>query len=143
MCGGNEKDLQDPRRFGALAVLSGTSGLEQEFSGQLVFFNKSHHESSVATHVRFIPTSNHPINDDLTLTIFSTGDLTVPSAQCKQFEEFTLSKMESRLRQQLLLQVGDDGIIGRRIAISSSGFSRPCIAEGIVGFNHGLVAPAA
>lgn len=73
----------------------------------------------------------------------STGDLTVPSAQCKQLEEFTLSEMESRLRQQLLLQVGGDGIIGRRIAISSSGFPRPCIAEGIVGFNHGLIAPAA
>lgn len=71
MCCGNEKDLQDPRRFGALAVLTGSpSGLEQDLSGQLVFFNKTHHESSVATHVRFIPTRDHPLlDDDLTFTI--------------------------------------------------------------------------
>lgn len=72
MCGGNEKDLQDPRRFGALAVLSGTSGLEQDLSGQLMFFNRCHHESSVATHVKFIPTRDQLPDDattDLTLTI--------------------------------------------------------------------------
>ncbi|KUI62803.1 hypothetical protein VP1G_11420 [Cytospora mali] len=140
MCGGSEKDIYDPNRFGALAVLSVTSGVEQDLSGQLLFFNESHHESSVATHVRYIPTGYHPLNEDLILTIFCTGDLTIPPAQCKQLESFTLSETESRLGQQLLLHVGGSGIIGRRIAISSSGFPQSSVAEGIVGFNHGLIA---
>ncbi|ROW05961.1 hypothetical protein VPNG_08446 [Cytospora leucostoma] len=143
MCGGSEKDLHDPRRFGALAVLSGDSEVEQDLSGQLVFFNESHHESLVATHVKYTPTTNHAAEEDLTLTIFSTGDLTIPYVQCKQFESFTLPLRESRLRTKLNLQVGGDGIIGRRIAISSKGFPSSRMAEGIVGFNHGLVASAA
>lgn len=69
MCGGSERDLKDPRRFGALAVLSGSPGPGQDLSGQLIFFNDSHHESSVATHVSFIPTRNQTLSEDLTLTI--------------------------------------------------------------------------
>lgn len=53
------------------------------------------------------------------------------------------SALESRLRQRLLLEVGGDGVIGRRIAISSQGSSKMCMAEGIVGFNSGSIALAA
>lgn len=84
----------------------------------------------------------------------STGDLTVPTSECKQIGSFTLpmtfpanhiepSPLESRLAQQLLLEVGGNGVIGRRIAISSRGSSQRCIAEGIVGFNSGSIALAA
>lgn len=53
------------------------------------------------------------------------------------------SPLESRLAQKLLLEVGGDGVIGRRIAISSQGSSKMCMAEGIVGFNSGPIALAA
>lgn len=50
------------------------------------------------------------------------------------------SPLESRLAQQLLLEVGGDGVIGRRIAISSQVSSKTCVAEGIVGFNSAPMA---
>ncbi|KAK7714514.1 hypothetical protein SLS63_011767 [Diaporthe eres] len=107
MCGGSEKDLYDPRRIGALAVVSDRSGLEQDLSGRIMFFNDVDSKSTLATHVKFIPTQGQQI------------------------------------RQQLLLEVGGDGVIGRRIAISSQGPSKTCMAEGIVGFNSGSIALAA
>ncbi|KAI7778992.1 hypothetical protein LA080_001422 [Diaporthe eres] len=154
MCGGSEKDLYDPRRIGALAVVSDRSGLEQDLSGRIMFFNDVDSKSTLATHVKFLPAKGKQIRHDLTLTIFSTGDLTVPASECKQIESFTLpmtfrpdvvepSPLESRLGQQLLLEVGGDGVIGRRIAISSQGPSKTCMAEGIVGFNSGSIALAA
>lgn len=51
--------------------------------------------------------------------------------------------LESKLGQQLLLEVGGDGVIGRRVAISSQGPAKTCMAEGIVGFNSGSIALAA
>ncbi|KAJ0116087.1 hypothetical protein J7T55_005033 [Diaporthe amygdali] len=154
MCGGSEKDLHDPRRFGALAVVSDRSGLEQDLSGRIMFYNDVDSKSTTATHVRFIPVHGQQILQDLTLTIFSTGDLTVPTSECKQVGSFTLpmtlgtdlsdhSSSETRLGQQLLLEVGGDGVIGRRIAISSPASSKMCMAEGIVGFNSGSIALAA
>ncbi|KAH8771835.1 hypothetical protein F5883DRAFT_642505 [Diaporthe sp. PMI_573] len=154
MCGGSEKDLHDPWRVGALAVVSDRSGSEQGLSGQIVFFNHMDSKSRLATHVKFTPVHSQHIRHDLTVTIFSTGDLTVPTSACKQVESFTLpitfpadsiepSPLESRLAQKLLLEVGSHGVIGRRITISSQGPSKTCMAEGIVGFNSGSIALAA
>lgn len=69
MCGGSEKDLHDPRRFGALAVVSDRSGREQDLSGRIVFFNEADSKSTLATHVRFIPMEGQQVRHDLTLTI--------------------------------------------------------------------------
>ena len=69
MCGGSEKDLHDPRRVGALAVVSDRSGLEQDLSGRIVFFNNMDSKSTLATHVKFIPLRGQQIRHDLTLTI--------------------------------------------------------------------------
>lgn len=69
MCGGSEKDLHDPQRFGALAVVSDQSGLEQDLSGRIVFFNEVDSKSTLATHVKFIPAQGQQIRHDLTLTI--------------------------------------------------------------------------
>lgn len=69
MCGGSEKDLYDPQRFGALAVVSDRSGLEHDLSGRVVFFNEVDSKSTLATHVRFIPAQGQRIRHDLTLTI--------------------------------------------------------------------------
>ncbi|POS75656.1 hypothetical protein DHEL01_v205954 [Diaporthe helianthi] len=153
MCGGSEKDLHDPRRIGALAVVSDRSGLEQDLSGQIVFFNDVDSKSTLATHVKFMPFRSQRIPHDLRLKIFSTGDLTMPSSECKQIESFTLpmalasdvvepSLLESRLAQKLLLEVGGEGVIGRRIAISSQAYPNTCMAEGIVGFNSGSIGLA-
>lgn len=72
MCCGNENDLRDPRRFGALAVVS-PSTLHHEqtesLSGQIVFFNHSDHKSQVATHVSFTPKNMDYYSRDLVLTI--------------------------------------------------------------------------
>ncbi|POS71047.1 hypothetical protein DHEL01_v210557 [Diaporthe helianthi] len=153
MCGGSERDLDDPKRHGALAVVEGTSAARgpdpKSLAGQLLFFNATDQRSPVATHVRFTPSPSCCMQHDLNLTIFSTGDLTVPSADCKELESFTIPRQrssgnpfETRLEQQLLLQVGGDGIIGRRIAVSSASTSSPSIAEGVVGFNNGTIFPA-
>ncbi|CAN8106028.1 unnamed protein product [Discula destructiva] len=155
MCGGHDNDLLDPRRFGALAVVSPSSALELEsanLSGHILFFNQSDHKSPMATHVSYTPNETHSCCRDLVLTIFSTGDLTAPSKACKQINRFTLSQnscgktangstMQLELERDLLLQVGGDGIIGRRIRISTLDSPTSCMAEGVVGFNSGAPLP--
>jgi hypothetical protein len=69
MCGGSEKDLHDPWRVGALAVVSDRSGSEQGLSGQIVFFNHMDSKSRLATHVKFTPVHSQHIRHDLTVTI--------------------------------------------------------------------------
>lgn len=74
MCGGNEKDLFDPRRFGALAVVKAGPVSQSDFSsedlsGQVTFFNDTDHDSHVATHVRFTPNRPRGSCLDLDLTI--------------------------------------------------------------------------
>lgn len=74
MCGGNEKDVYDPRRFGALAIVKAGAGSSGDFnsedlSGQVAFFNGTDRESHVATHVRFIPNETGVADLDLDLTI--------------------------------------------------------------------------
>lgn len=83
----------------------------------------------------------------------STGDLTIPQEHCTYINRFTLPKLpnrcsghevtiQSKLARNLLLQVGGDGIIGRRVSISSLEFPSSCIVEGIVGFNTGASLPS-
>lgn len=76
MCGGNENDIFDPRRFGALAIVRPQARLGSEhdndagdLSGQVTFFNNADHESHMATHVRFIPDESRVEDLDLDLTI--------------------------------------------------------------------------
>lgn len=78
----------------------------------------------------------------------STGDLTIPPANCTQLKQFTIPKLvchesgdlgtiNSALAHNLPLEVGGDGIIGRRMSVSSMDSPSTYIAEGIVGFNSG------
>lgn len=72
MCGGSEKDLHDPRRYGALAVLNSSSTLEEDnlgLSGQVVFFNEVDHKSPMATHISFTPRGSECHHNGLILTI--------------------------------------------------------------------------
>lgn len=50
-------------------MVSDRSGLQQDLSGRIVFFNDVDSKSTVATHVRFIPVQDQQIRHDLTLTI--------------------------------------------------------------------------
>lgn len=83
-----------------------------------------------------------------------TGDLTLPRAQCDKTGVLALSSsscagesnigtsQDFELRQQVLLSVGGDGIIGRRIALTSASSPHHGTVEGIVGYNHAIsIAP--
>jgi hypothetical protein len=79
----------------------------------------------------------------------SIGDLTQPTHQSGMFQQFRLDpnpkrghSLETALDKPVLLNVGGDGIIGRRVSLlqQHSPYSRhplpePLLAEGIVGFN--------
>lgn len=74
----------------------------------------------------------------------SMGDMTKAAEDCGLFRQFTLCNertsrryFELPLELPLSLEVGNDGIIGRRVSLSwetRSGSEGP-VAEGIVGFN--------
>jgi hypothetical protein len=70
-----------------------------------------------------------------------TGDLTKPLADAGLMQQFTLrtsnipnssTETETVLGAALSLQVGSDGIIGRRVSMRRGG---ELLADGIVGFN--------
>lgn len=73
----------------------------------------------------------------------STGDLTLPRAQCDEMlplsARYDGTSQEFELQQQVHLCVGGEGIIGRRIALMSSSSPNLSIVEGIVGYNHGAL----
>lgn len=72
MCGGSEKDLYDPKRYGALAVLNSSSsvvGDKSNLSGQVIFFNEKDHKSPMATHVSFTPSGAEQYYGGLIFTI--------------------------------------------------------------------------
>lgn len=78
----------------------------------------------------------------------SSGDLTRNAHDCGLFRRFALSPtvdlrrdddgfLELSLDEPLSLQVGNDGIIGRRVSLvaGSGAGADTMLAEGIVGFN--------
>lgn len=73
MCCGNEKDLYNPSRFGALAVLSTDDGPSSGLSGKVVFFNQTNVRSELATHVKVILDDAGLVPLDLSLTILSVN----------------------------------------------------------------------
>lgn len=81
MCCGSEKDLYDPTRFGALAVLSTEDGPGSDGSGpsasglagKVVFFNQADVGSAVATHIKLILEDARRPPLDLSLTILSVS----------------------------------------------------------------------
>lgn len=72
MCGGSEKDLYDPKRYGALAVLNCSSsvvGDKSNLAGQVIFFNEKDHMNPLATHVSFTPSGAEKHYGGLIFTI--------------------------------------------------------------------------
>ncbi|KAK4148325.1 uncharacterized protein C8A04DRAFT_24134 [Dichotomopilus funicola] len=126
--------------------------------GNLLFHNPCSPSSLHATHVRFVPNSNSSASpattapdENVLLSIHTTGDLTKPLADAGLMQEFTVHSgllavsgperrqnaggegVEIPLGMALSLEVGNDGIIGRRVSMR-----RGCgelLADGIVGFN--------
>lgn len=138
---------------GALAVLSppssqpGTSSMPM--AGQLVFHNRKV-EGTIATYTTFTADSScEPCltaTDSCLVRIHETGDLTRPAITSPSWTSFYLKpvigvmggkakwSMEVELEQPMKIQVGDDGIIGRRVSVWTQHGTGP-ISEGIVGYN--------
>ncbi|KAG5948160.1 hypothetical protein E4U53_006331 [Claviceps sorghi] len=146
MCG---PDMANRPRGGALAALVATrrpSPCQNSLQGDLAFHTPGHPGSSRATHLRLTPSEPCSLGDldRLRVVIHSTGDMTKAAADCGLFRQFTLRNahtsrryVELPLDSPLSLEVGSDGIIGRRVSVcqkTTSG-SEDLVAEGIVGFN--------
>ncbi|KAM7202549.1 hypothetical protein V8F20_004338 [Naviculisporaceae sp. PSN 640] len=114
--------------------------------GNLLFLNPSSPTSSRATHVWFTGSSTtSSINGgNLMVSIHKSGDLTKPISESQILEQFSLPsplsstthELATQLESPLSLDVGGDGIIGRRVTIHQG---KRHLADGIVGFNS---APA-
>ncbi|GAB0134687.1 hypothetical protein EsDP_00003048 [Epichloe bromicola] len=148
MCG---PEVTSRPRGGALAALSAPrndSLCHLSLQGDLAFHTPGQPGSAEATHARFTPSERGGLTlgdvDSLRVIIHLTGDMTKAAGDCGLFRQFTIanavpssSYVELPLDSPLSLEVGDGGIIGRRVSISSTTDSGPevLLAEGIVGFN--------
>ncbi|KAK4119195.1 hypothetical protein N657DRAFT_650467 [Parathielavia appendiculata] len=112
--------------------------------GNLLFLNPTSPSSCHATHVRF-QHANHPALDEpILVSIHTTGDLTEPLGDAGVMKQFTLRHTPYNITQgvdmplgaALSLNVGNNGIIGRRVSMRRG---EEVLADGIVGFNF---APA-
>jgi hypothetical protein len=80
----------------------------------------------------------------LTLRHSSSGDLSRRPEDCGTFQQFRFPTATSSFNKEyielpldkpLSLEVGNDGIIGRRVSLYSRSAPSRLVAEGIVGFN--------
>ncbi|KAK4100208.1 hypothetical protein N658DRAFT_524991 [Parathielavia hyrcaniae] len=141
MCG--EQTPSTTPRIGARVDFHPLSPQAHLPLGNLLFLNPSSPASSHATHVRFQHHSKSPVTDEAVLvSIHTTGDLTKPLGEAGVIQQFTLryihtpqgitEDVEMPLRAALSLNVGNDGIIGRRVSMRRG---EKLLADGIVGFN--------
>ncbi|KAK4209156.1 hypothetical protein QBC37DRAFT_430773 [Rhypophila decipiens] len=145
-------------RVGARVDLSSPTGQGQ--IGNLLFLNPAFPGSSQATHVQFtsgIPCSSHHQHHDydvdeegddmIMVSIHKSGDLTKPVSESGLLQQFALPLPPShnleltttQLETSVSLEVGGDGIIGRRVTIHQG---RKHLADGIVGFNSAPILPS-
>ncbi|KAI0527728.1 hypothetical protein F5B22DRAFT_1062 [Xylaria bambusicola] len=134
---------------GALAVMSPspfTTTASIPMAGRLVFYNRTA-ENPIATHAMLTVDSSRPsTKESFLVRIHETGDLTKPASTSPSWASFTLqpvigeSTIDDRthagleLGQPFKIEVGSDGIIGRRVSVWTQKGVGP-IAEGIVGYN--------
>lgn len=146
MCGPNGRETHG----GALAVLSlptrSTRTSPPTSAGKLVFHDCKK-GSSIATHVKFTPDESLSNVDSLVVAIHETGDLTKSAIISPFLHKFSMAqghpasqdeaqnrKVEVPLPYPIKIEVGNDGIIGRRVSLWSQHATDP-IAEGIIGYN--------
>ncbi|KAI0964923.1 hypothetical protein F4678DRAFT_468063 [Xylaria arbuscula] len=148
MCG----DLSRVSGGGALAVMKPsqlTPGASPIPAGRLVFHNKTE-ERSLATHAIFTADSSCESDsataEPFLVRIHETGDLTKPATTSSAWATFSFSpavgalvggeipSVEVRLGRPMKIEVGVDGVIGRRVSVWTQEGVGP-VAEGIVGYN--------
>ncbi|KAH6889746.1 hypothetical protein B0T10DRAFT_486761 [Thelonectria olida] len=149
MCG--PENTNRPRGGALVALNPPIDTLTSPFNlcGDLSFHTPGSPGSTTATHARLTPSEACDINrlSNLFVVIHSSGDLTRNAYECGLFRQFAFPFTPTRisddqfvelsLDKPLSLEVGNDGIIGRRVSL----YSRPSsgheivVAEGIVGFN--------
>ncbi|KAI1333046.1 hypothetical protein F5Y16DRAFT_393454 [Xylariaceae sp. FL0255] len=142
-----------PAVGGALAVLSSpehaSESPETSIIGRLLFHGRDDGEST-ATHAMFAPNSSQrlgsPVSKSLLAKIHETGDMRRPAVKSPCWATFRLvsatnlpeiaedGKMEGYMSSHVRIEVGSDGIIGRRVSLWAHGASAP-IAEGVIGYN--------
>ncbi|KAF5580023.1 hypothetical protein FPCIR_10853 [Fusarium pseudocircinatum] len=143
MCG---PEFTNRPRGGALAALNPPiNSISSNICGDLAFHTPGSPSSSRATHARLTPSEECSMKgfSDLYVVIHSSGDLTRNASECGLFRQFSLQTtptsreyVELPLQGPLSLEVGGDGIIGRRVSVYSRLASGDkIVAEGIVGFN--------
>ncbi|KAL6854496.1 hypothetical protein J3F83DRAFT_754726 [Trichoderma novae-zelandiae] len=146
MCG---PEVTNRPRGGALAALSSLDDAGRPTScGDLAFHTPGLPESNEATHVRLVPDAAYDARtlSDLLVVIHSSGDPRTRTEDCGTFEKFgfpttaesfseTQAFVELALSKPLLLEVGSEGIIGRRVSLYAGGSASRVVAEGIVGVN--------
>ncbi|KAI8962129.1 hypothetical protein F5Y11DRAFT_323914 [Daldinia sp. FL1419] len=139
---------------GALAVLNlplrQTRFLPPVMAGRLTFHDCGK-GSSVATHATFVPdedsaNGNFANLDSCIIGIHETGDLTRSAIISPFLYKFSMARTQSTLQDDqersmevslshpMKIEVGGDGIIGRRVTLWSQDAIDP-IAEGIIGYN--------
>ncbi|KAI1114858.1 hypothetical protein F5Y14DRAFT_450715 [Nemania sp. NC0429] len=138
---------------GALAVLSPPPSQlgapSMPMAGQLVFHNRKI-EGAIATYATFTADSSCESRlatlDPCLVRIHETGDLTKPAVTSPSWTTFYLRpvvgvlggetrwSMEVELEEPVKIEVGDDGIIGRRVSLWTQQGTGP-VSEGIVGYN--------
>ncbi|KAL7955931.1 hypothetical protein V8C34DRAFT_316015 [Trichoderma compactum] len=145
MCG---PGITNKPRGGALAALTSpdNAGQLRTICGDLAFHTPGHPESNEATHVRLTPDAAYDARmlSNLQVVIHSSGDLTRRVEDCGTFRQFQFPTaaesfdeafIQLPLEKPLSLEVGSDGIIGRRVSLYSRSVPNHVVAEGIVGFN--------
>ncbi|KFA69111.1 hypothetical protein S40285_00064 [Stachybotrys chlorohalonatus IBT 40285] len=148
MCG---SETTTKPRGGALAALwppRDTLTPLAALRGDLAFYTPGNPGSTLATHVRLMQAEgSNTLSQNLHVTIHQYGDMTksaldcgvfckipIPSAHATRNGDFT----DVPLNLPLSLQVDAQGIMGRRVTVSSCDRGQPptLVAEGIVGFNY-------
>ncbi|KAF5645262.1 uncharacterized protein FTJAE_2512 [Fusarium tjaetaba] len=141
MCG---PEFTNRPRGGALAALTPPiNSISSNICGDLAFHTPGSPSSSRATHARLTPSEECSMKSFCDLYVVIHGDLTRNANECGLFRQFSLQTtttspeyVELPLQGPLSLEVGGDGIIGRRVSVYSRLASGDkIVAEGIVGFN--------
>ncbi|GKT67030.1 hypothetical protein ColTof3_14369 [Colletotrichum tofieldiae] len=149
MCG---PDTCTKPRGGALAVLNhpftqpGATKTSPKLRGDLAFHTPGKPSSPFATHARITGGNDLDLESlaDIVVVIHESGDLTQRPEDCGLFRRIAFSSatvlengstVELALPSPISLQVGDDGIIGRRVSVYPKSETDNACAEGVVGFN--------
>ncbi|KAI0006896.1 hypothetical protein F4779DRAFT_543233 [Xylariaceae sp. FL0662B] len=148
MCGDHPRQSYG----GALAVLSlpirSTRSTPFITTGRLTFHDRGQ-GGTVATHATFVPDGNDTAGsvdlETCIVGIHETGDLTRSAIISPFLHKFSMTQgcpepdgrqrsMEVELSHPMKIEVGGDGIIGRRVTMWAPNAMDP-VAEGIIGYN--------